>query len=165
MAANVQELATGYAALILADQNLEVTAEKLTAVAKAAGITLEPIWATTFERVLKVRVVVWCVCFCGCSLLLRDASSTTCWPPPRAEEEAEEADPPLPLQLPLPEVPPPPRPRQPSPSRRRLPRRRRWSWICLDKHEEFTRHYCCCFCFFNTSIASSTAAPCSTSMP
>jgi large subunit ribosomal protein LP1 len=53
MAAKVQELATGYAALILTDQNLDVTADKLTAIAKAAGIALEPIWATTFERVLK----------------------------------------------------------------------------------------------------------------
>jgi hypothetical protein len=54
MAAN-QELATGYAALILADQNLEITADKIKAIGKAAGITIEPIWATTFERVLKGR--------------------------------------------------------------------------------------------------------------
>ena len=52
---NVQELASGYAALILQDQNLEITADKLTAIAKAAGIALEPIWATTLERALKGR--------------------------------------------------------------------------------------------------------------
>eukprot|EP01084_Bolivina_argentea_P232909 392425_1 len=52
---NVQENAVGYASLILTDQNLDVTADKLIAIAKAANITLQPIWAQTFERVLKGR--------------------------------------------------------------------------------------------------------------
>jgi large subunit ribosomal protein LP1 len=42
---STQELAVSYAALILTDQSLEITADKLTAIAKAAGVTLEPIWA------------------------------------------------------------------------------------------------------------------------
>merc|ERR1711991_1259221 len=54
---NVQENAVGYASLILSDQKLEVTADKLIAIAKAANITLQPIWAQTFERVLKDRSI------------------------------------------------------------------------------------------------------------
>merc|ERR1711991_226404 len=55
MGAGLQETAVGYACLILTDQKLEVTADKITAIGKAAGIAVEPLWAQTFERVLKDR--------------------------------------------------------------------------------------------------------------
>merc|ERR1711916_112465 len=52
---NVQETACGYAALLLQDQSLDITAEKLSAITKAAGIELQPVYAQTFEKVLKGR--------------------------------------------------------------------------------------------------------------
>lgn len=46
------ELANAYAALILADDGVEITAEKLTTLIKAAGILeVEPIWSTLFAKV------------------------------------------------------------------------------------------------------------------
>ncbi|EJD44517.1 hypothetical protein AURDEDRAFT_88100 [Auricularia subglabra TFB-10046 SS5] len=44
------ELAAGYAALVLADAALEITAERLIAVLSAAGVHLEPFWADVFAR-------------------------------------------------------------------------------------------------------------------
>ena len=55
MSSTTQESAIGYACLILQDQQLEITADKITAIAKAAGVTVEPLWAQTFERALKGR--------------------------------------------------------------------------------------------------------------
>jgi len=51
------ELATGYAALILADEGLEITADKLSAITKAAGVDVEPIWTQLFAKALEGRDV------------------------------------------------------------------------------------------------------------
>jgi large subunit ribosomal protein LP1 len=51
------ELATGYAALILADEGLEITADKLTTLTKAAGVEVEAIWAQLFARALEGKDV------------------------------------------------------------------------------------------------------------
>ncbi|RMZ83898.1 hypothetical protein DV737_g1451, partial [Chaetothyriales sp. CBS 132003] len=46
------ELANAYAALILADDGVDITADKLSAIIKAAGISeVEPIWSTLFAKV------------------------------------------------------------------------------------------------------------------
>eukprot|EP00028_Trichosphaerium_sp_Am-I-7-wt_P011592 CAMPEP_0168538224 /NCGR_PEP_ID=MMETSP0405-20121227/20952_1 /TAXON_ID=498012 /ORGANISM="Trichosphaerium sp, Strain Am-I-7 wt" /LENGTH=107 /DNA_ID=CAMNT_0008567249 /DNA_START=136 /DNA_END=456 /DNA_ORIENTATION=+ len=48
------ELACTYAALILHDEGLEVTAEKLATLVKAANITdMQPYWPGLFAKVLK----------------------------------------------------------------------------------------------------------------
>ena len=39
-----------YAALILADADIEITADKILAIAKSSGAELEPIWAETFAK-------------------------------------------------------------------------------------------------------------------
>ncbi|KJR81085.1 large subunit ribosomal protein LP1 [Sporothrix schenckii 1099-18] len=45
------ELATSYAALILADDNVEITADKINTLIKAAGVQeVEPIWAQLFAK-------------------------------------------------------------------------------------------------------------------
>ncbi|KAF2204516.1 hypothetical protein GQ43DRAFT_152293 [Delitschia confertaspora ATCC 74209] len=50
--------ATAYAALILADEGMEISAEKLRALIKAAGIEdVEPIWTTLFANALKGKHV------------------------------------------------------------------------------------------------------------
>lgn len=52
------EQAVAFAALILADDNLVVTPEKLQTLLKAAGITeVEPIWTTLFANALKDKDV------------------------------------------------------------------------------------------------------------
>jgi large subunit ribosomal protein LP1 len=48
------ELACSYAALILHDDGIAITAEKIKKIVAAAGITdLQPYWPALFERVLK----------------------------------------------------------------------------------------------------------------
>ncbi|KAL2118552.1 hypothetical protein VTJ04DRAFT_8212 [Mycothermus thermophilus] len=52
------ELATSYAALILADDGVEITADKIQAIIKAANITdVEPIWASLFAKALEGKDV------------------------------------------------------------------------------------------------------------
>jgi large subunit ribosomal protein LP1 len=47
------EVAVSYAALILADESIPITPEKLQALLKAAGIEdVEPIWTTLFAKAL-----------------------------------------------------------------------------------------------------------------
>lgn len=45
------DLATTYAALILADEGLEITADKINTLCSAAKIEVEPIWATLLAKV------------------------------------------------------------------------------------------------------------------
>ncbi|CCX31888.1 50S ribosomal protein LP1 [Pyronema domesticum] len=48
------ELAVSYAALILADESIEITADKLNTLIKAAGVAdVEPIWASLFAKALE----------------------------------------------------------------------------------------------------------------
>merc|ERR1712159_746241 len=47
------ELCCSYAALMLHDDGLEITSEKLAAVIKASGNTVEPYWPMLFAKALK----------------------------------------------------------------------------------------------------------------
>ncbi|POS83195.1 hypothetical protein EPUL_003944 [Erysiphe pulchra] len=52
------ELAVSYAALILADDGVDITADKLQTLIKAAGIEdVEPIWSTLFAKALEGKDV------------------------------------------------------------------------------------------------------------
>ncbi|RYP02750.1 hypothetical protein DL764_005624 [Monosporascus ibericus] len=52
------ELASSYAALILADDGVEITADKLQTLIKAANITdVEPIWTSLFAKALEGKDV------------------------------------------------------------------------------------------------------------
>ncbi|KAF9444276.1 ribosomal protein 60S [Macrolepiota fuliginosa MF-IS2] len=51
------ELAATYAALILADDGLEITSDKILAITNAAGVELEPIWATLLAKALEGKNV------------------------------------------------------------------------------------------------------------
>ncbi|PMD27177.1 hypothetical protein NA56DRAFT_616468 [Hyaloscypha hepaticicola] len=52
------ELATSYAALILADDGVDITADKLTTLIKAANIEdVEPIWCSLFAKALEGKDV------------------------------------------------------------------------------------------------------------
>ncbi|KAF8459131.1 60s acidic ribosomal protein-domain-containing protein [Terfezia claveryi] len=55
---STSELAVSYAALILADEGLEITADKLQTIIKAAKVEeVEPIWTTLFAKALEGKDV------------------------------------------------------------------------------------------------------------
>jgi large subunit ribosomal protein LP1 len=55
---NKAEQAVAFAALILADESIEITPEKLQTLLQAAGIEdVEPIWTTLFGKALKDKDV------------------------------------------------------------------------------------------------------------
>ncbi|KAG9031339.1 hypothetical protein FRB95_002837 [Tulasnella sp. JGI-2019a] len=51
------DLASSYAALILADSSHEITPEKIIAITSAAGIEVEVVWATLLARALEGKSV------------------------------------------------------------------------------------------------------------
>ena len=51
------DLAATYAALILADDGIEITSDKIVALTSAAGIELESIWATLLAKALEGKNV------------------------------------------------------------------------------------------------------------
>ncbi|KAL2278950.1 hypothetical protein FJTKL_14100 [Diaporthe vaccinii] len=51
------ELASSYAALILADEGVEITADKLQTIIKASGNEIEPIWTSLFAKALEGKDV------------------------------------------------------------------------------------------------------------
>ncbi|QRV99147.1 60s Acidic ribosomal protein [Ceratobasidium sp. AG-Ba] len=51
------ELAATYAALILADDSIEITSDKILALTNAAGVELEPIWASLLAKALEGKNV------------------------------------------------------------------------------------------------------------
>ncbi|KAK8146755.1 60S acidic ribosomal protein P1 [Beauveria asiatica] len=54
---STSELASSYAALILADDGIEITADKLQSLIKAANVEVEPIWTTIFAKALEGKDV------------------------------------------------------------------------------------------------------------
>ncbi|KAI5116669.1 hypothetical protein M0805_007841 [Coniferiporia weirii] len=51
------DLATSYAALILADDGIEITADKIIALTSAASVEVEPIWASLLAKALEGKNV------------------------------------------------------------------------------------------------------------
>ncbi|KAH8785556.1 60S acidic ribosomal protein P1 [Diaporthe sp. PMI_573] len=51
------ELVSSYAALILADEGVEITADKLQTIVKASGNEIEPIWTSLFAKALEGKDV------------------------------------------------------------------------------------------------------------
>uniref|UniRef100_A0A060T799 ARAD1B17974p n=1 Tax=Blastobotrys adeninivorans TaxID=409370 RepID=A0A060T799_BLAAD len=49
----MSEAAVSYATLILADSEVEITADKLLALTKAAGVDVEPIWANVYAKAVE----------------------------------------------------------------------------------------------------------------
>mmetsp|Transcript_32636 Transcript_32636/g.45297 ORF Transcript_32636/g.45297 Transcript_32636/m.45297 type:complete len:107 (+) Transcript_32636:135-455(+) len=51
------ELACTYASLILYDDGIPVTADKIATIAKAAGVEIEPFWPGLFAKLLETKSV------------------------------------------------------------------------------------------------------------
>ncbi|KAI3604263.1 60s acidic ribosomal protein p1-alpha 5 [Moniliophthora roreri] len=51
------DLAPAYAALILADEGVEITSDKILALTTAAGVEVEPIWASLLAKALEGKDV------------------------------------------------------------------------------------------------------------
>ena len=51
------DLAATYAALILADEGIEITSDKILALTSAANVELEPIWASLLAKALEGKDV------------------------------------------------------------------------------------------------------------
>uniref|UniRef100_A0AC35TRY2 60S acidic ribosomal protein P1 n=1 Tax=Rhabditophanes sp. KR3021 TaxID=114890 RepID=A0AC35TRY2_9BILA len=51
--ASTQELACVYAALILQDEKKAITADQISAILKAANVTVEPFWPGLFAKALE----------------------------------------------------------------------------------------------------------------
>ncbi|KLT44855.1 hypothetical protein CC85DRAFT_256336 [Cutaneotrichosporon oleaginosum] len=51
------ELSAVYAALILADEGVEITGDKITSLTQAAGVEVEPVWAGLLAKALEGKDV------------------------------------------------------------------------------------------------------------
>lgn len=54
------ELAVSYATLILADDGVEITSDKLQTLVKSAGIQVENIWTSLFAKTLEGKNIKVC---------------------------------------------------------------------------------------------------------
>ncbi|KAF6259303.1 putative 60S acidic ribosomal protein P1 [Scenedesmus sp. NREL 46B-D3] len=62
---STSELACVYAALILHDDGLEITADNINSIVKAAGITVEPYWPGLFVKLFAKKSVEDLICNVG----------------------------------------------------------------------------------------------------
>ncbi|GAA5861678.1 hypothetical protein JCM8547_000702 [Rhodosporidiobolus lusitaniae] len=96
------ELASTYAALILADEGVEITADKLVTLCTAAKVELEPIWASLLAKALEGKDVKELLTNVGGSgapaaavggaAAGGDAGAAEAAPEKAKEEEKEESD-------------------------------------------------------------------------
>ena len=87
------QLACTYSALILADDEIPITAEKLSTILKAANVQVEPIWPSLFARALSninVRDLITKVGSTAGAASGAPASAATA-APAEAKEEKKEA--------------------------------------------------------------------------
>ena len=90
------ELACVYAALILHDEGIEITTEKLNALIQAAGVKIESYWIDLFADFFKthdVSEMIKVVNLDGTGGTVAQASTVATSPVPFEEEKEEEAKP------------------------------------------------------------------------
>ncbi|KAF9968241.1 hypothetical protein BGZ70_005631 [Mortierella alpina] len=84
------ELATSYAALILADDNVEITSDKLQTLLKAANVDVESIWTSLFAKALDGKDVAAMLSNVGAAGSAPAAGGAAATGAAAVEEKAEE---------------------------------------------------------------------------
>ncbi|KAG0213515.1 60S acidic ribosomal protein P1 [Mortierella sp. GBA30] len=84
------ELATSYAALILTDDNVEITSDKLQTLLKAANVEVESIWTSLFAKALEGKDVAAMLSNVGAAGAAPAAGAAAPAGAAAAEEKAEE---------------------------------------------------------------------------
>merc|ERR1711890_64359 len=83
------ELACVYAALILADDDVAVTPEKITTILKAAGVEVEPYWPGLFSKALESADIKSLITNVGSGVGAAPAAAA---PEAKKEEKKEESE-------------------------------------------------------------------------
>ncbi|KAJ6561357.1 hypothetical protein B0H10DRAFT_1966504 [Mycena sp. CBHHK59/15] len=86
------DLAATYAALILADADLEITSEKILALTNAASIEIEPIWATLLAKALEGKNIKQMLSTVGVASGPAGPAASAAAPVTKAEEAEPVAD-------------------------------------------------------------------------
>ncbi|KAF9945281.1 hypothetical protein BGZ72_001504 [Mortierella alpina] len=84
------ELATSYAALILTDDNVEITSDKLQTLLKAANVEVESIWTSLFAKALDGKDVAAMLSNVGAAGSAPAAGGVAAAGAAAVEEKAEE---------------------------------------------------------------------------
>merc|ERR1712244_184211 len=83
------ELACTYAALILQDEGMDITADNMNTLVKAAGVAVEPFWPGLFEKALSSVNVAELITNIGSGVGAAPAAGDAA---PAAEEKKEESE-------------------------------------------------------------------------
>ncbi|XP_060683992.1 large ribosomal subunit protein P1-like [Hemiscyllium ocellatum] len=88
--ASTSELACIYSVLILHNDEVTVTEDKLNALIKTAGVTVEPLWPSLFAKALANIDINSLICSVGAGGSAPAAAATSTAAPVAAEEKKEE---------------------------------------------------------------------------
>ena len=87
------EASVSYAALILADAEIEITSDKLLAITKAAGASVEDIWADVYAKALEgkdLKELLFSFAAAAPAAAPAGGAAAAAGDAPAAAEEAEE---------------------------------------------------------------------------
>jgi len=89
---STDELACTYSALILADDDVPITAEKMITILKAANVQFEPIWPTLFAKALSGVNVKDLITKVGSAAASAPAATTAAAAPAAEEKKVEKKE-------------------------------------------------------------------------